>query len=387
MQYLNRDIEPEAQSLSASFPVLTITGPRQSGKTTLARHLFPKLPYYNFENPDTRLFAVQDPRRFLAGLPEGAILDEFQQVPEIVSYLQQVTDENRGKARFILTGSNHFSMMERVSQSLAGRTGILKLLPFSLHELRNTAPVKTDDLLYTGFYPSIYADKTEPLKFYRNYYETYLQKDVRQLIQVRDLNLFDRFIRLCAGRIGSMLNLSSLANDTGLSVTTIRQWLSVLEASFILFLLPSFFDNISKRLIKSPKLYFYDPGLAGYLLGIANGEQMSRDPLRGAIFENLVITEVIKQRYNRGEDPSVFFFRDSHHSEVDLIMKNGHQLTAVEIKSSATFHPDFLKGLNYFDKLFGQRVSGLYLIYDGQLEQSGRIKILNYKTLAKEGVH
>ena len=386
MHYLKRDIEPEARSLLASFPVLTITGPRQSGKTTLARHLYPKLPYYNFENPDTRLFAVQDPRRFLADLPEGAILDEFQQVPEIVSYLQQVVDENRNKCRFILTGSNHFSMMERVSQSLAGRTGILKLLPFSLHELKKAAPEKTDDLMYTGFYPSIYANNIEPLKFYRNYYETYLQKDVRQLLQVRDLHQFDRFIRLCAGRIGNILNLSSLANDTGLSVPTIRQWLSVLEASFILFLLPSFFDNISKRLIKSPKIYFYDPGLAGYLLGIANSEQMARDPLRGAIFENLVITEVIKYRYNRGEEPSAFFFRDSHHTEVDLILKTGHQLTAVEIKSSATYHPDFLKGLNYFDKLFGERVSGLYLIYDGQLEQPGRTRIMNYRTTAEEGV-
>ncbi|MDP1621411.1 MAG: ATP-binding protein [Bacteroidales bacterium] len=384
MKYLIRDIEPEAKSLSGSFPILTITGPRQSGKTTLARHLFPQLPYYNFENPDTRIFAIQDPRRFLAGLPEGAILDEFQQVPEIVSYLQQVVDENRDKSHFILTGSNHFAIMERVSQSLAGRTGILKLLPFSLHELKKSAPEKTDDLMYTGFYPSIYTDKIEPLKFYRNYYETYLQKDVRQLIQVRDLNLFDRFIRLCAGRIGNILNISSLANDTGLSVTTVRHWLSVLEASFVLFLLPSFFDNISKRLIKSPKIYFYDSGLASYLLGITNGEQLSRDPLRGALFENLVIMEVIKQRYNRGEDPSVFFFRDSHHKEVDLILKKGHQLTAVEIKSSATYHPDFLKGLNYIDRLFGERISGLYLIYDGQLEQSDRIKIMNYRKITEE---
>jgi len=224
--------------------------------------------------------------------------------------------------------------MDRVSQSLAGRTAILKLLPFSLHELKKDLPVTTDDLLIKGFYPAVYADKIEAFKFYRNYYETYLQRDVRQLIQVRDLNLFDKFIRLCAGRIGSVLNISSLANDAGLSVTTIRHWLSVLEASFVLMLLPPFYDNISKRLIKSPKLYFYDTGLAAYLLGITHAEQMSRDPLRGSVFENLVILEILKQRFNEGLDPSMFFFRDSHHMEVDLVLRRGNQLIPVEIKSS-----------------------------------------------------
>lgn len=385
MKYIKRDIEPEALKLIKGFPVLTITGPRQSGKTTLSRHLFPSFPYFNFENPDTRRFATQDPRNFLSGLTKGAILDEFQQVPDILSYLQQIVDEKRDKIRFILTGSNHLSVMDRVSQSLAGRTAILKLLPFSLHELKKDLPETTDDLLIKGFYPAVYADKIEAFKFYRNYYETYLQRDVRQLIQVRDLNLFDKFIRLCAGRIGNVLNISSLANDAGLSVTTIRHWLSVLEASFVLMLLPPFYDNISKRLIKSPKLYFYDTGLAVYLLGIMNREQMSRDPLRGAVFENMVIMEILKQRFNEGLDPSMFFYRDSHHVEVDLVLRRGNQLIPVEIKSSGTYHPDFLKGLNYFEKLFTKRVNESWLIYDGKLEQTGPKKIMNYRTYSMKG--
>jgi predicted AAA+ superfamily ATPase len=333
------------------------------------------------------LFASQDPRSFLSDIPGGAVLDEFQQVPELISYLQQIVDENKGLSHFILTGSNHFSVMERISQSLAGRTGILKLLPFSLHELQNSAPAKTDKLLITGFYPFVHSDKIDPFKFYRNYYETYLQKDVRQLIHVRDLNQFDRFIRLCAGRTGSILNISSLANDAGLSVTTIRQWLSVLEASFVLLLLPAFYDNISKRLIKSPKLYFYDTGLASYLLGITDEQQMSRDPLRGSLFENLVIMEVLKHRFNKGLDPAVFYYRDSHHAEVDLILRKGHDLIPIEIKSSSTFHPDFLKGLNYFAKIFGERVTDMYMIYDGKMEQSAPKKIMNYRSFALSGIH
>lgn len=366
------------------FPVLTITGPRQSGKTTLARHLFGKLPYYNFENPDTRRFALEDPRGFLSALPKGAILDEFQHVPDLVSYMQQIVDENRSSLRFILTGSNHLSMMDRVSQSLAGRTAILKLLPFSLQELKRRIPETTDELLVRGFYPEVYTGTVNPLQFYRSYYETYLQKDVRQLLRVKDLNLFDKFIRLCAGRTGSILNSASLANETGLSVPTIRQWLSVLEASFIVLLLPPFHDNIGKRLTKSPKLYFYDPGLAGYLMGIENRDQMSRDPLRGGLFENLVITEIYKQRLNQGKDPSLFFFRDSHHIEVDVVLKKGREIVIAEIKSSGTFNPDFIKGLTFLDKLYPGRVAGKWLIYDGILEQERGTNIVNFRSLARK---
>jgi len=379
MKYVNRIIEEEALKLAEGFPVLTITGPRQSGKTTLARYLFSSLPYLNFENPDTRALALSDPRTFLSQFREGAVLDEFQKVPDLLSYLQQIVDENRNGVKFILTGSNHFASMEQVSQSLAGRTAVLKLLPFSIQEIQKKIPSSTDELLLKGFYPEVYSGKVESNTFYRNYYETYLQKDVRQLIQVRDLNLFDRFIRLCAGRSGGLLNISSLANDTGLSVPTMRQCISVLEASFILMLLPPYYDNISKRLIRSPKLYFYDTGLASYLLGITSCEQMSRDPLRGSLFENMVIMEVIKHRLNQGLEPSVFFYRDSHHIEVDLVIRKGHQLIPAEIKSSKTYNPDFLKGLIYFEKLFKDRIPESWLIYDGDIEQEGKHNIINYR--------
>ena len=370
MNYVSRDIEHEALQFITGYPVLTITGPRQSGKTTLAKYLFPSLPYYNFENPDTRRFATLDPRAFLFDLKAGAILDEIQNVPDLISYLQQIVDENRKSSCFILTGSNHFSLMDRVSQSLAGRTAILKLLPFSINELKHTLEVNTDKILLKGFYPEAIVGKIEPTKIYQNYYETYLQKDLRQLIQVKDLNLFDKFIRLCAGRIGNVLNTSNLANEPGLSVPTIRHWLSVMEASFILMLLPSFHDNINKRLIKSPKLYFYDTGLASYLLGIESSGQMERDPLKGALFENMVVMEIVKQRFNSGMTPSLSFFRDSHHVEIDLVFTKGNQIIPIEIKSSKTFHPDFLKGLDYIEKLFPAKIPKSFLVYDGLMEQS-----------------
>ena len=285
MNYLTRNIEKEALDLAANYPVLTITGPRQSGKTTLARHLFNKLPYFSFENPDLRSLVINDPRKFLSQLPMGAILDEVQNVPDIISYLQELADDKNNKVLFVITGSNHFAVMQKVTQSLAGRTGILKLLPFSLTEARYGKSVSTDKILFDGFYPEVLKNKLSSHKIYRNYYETYLQKDVRQLIQLKDLNIFDKFVRICAGRIGNLLNTANIANETGLSVPTIKSWLSVLEASYIIMLLPPFYENINKRLIKSPKLYFYDVGLASYLLGISDTELMSRDPLRGALFD------------------------------------------------------------------------------------------------------
>jgi len=384
MNYWSRTIEAEARLLAANFPVLTITGPRQSGKTTLARHLFPELPYFSLENPDIRALANQDPRKFLGQLPQGAVLDEVQHVPDLISYLQQIADERGLSVRFVLTGSNHFSLMRGITQSLAGRTGILKLLPFSMQEIGDSALEPTDQLLYRGFYPQVYTKSLAPTRIYRNYYETYLQKDIRQLIQVKDLNLFDKFIRICAGRIGSVLNTSALANETGVSVTTIRSWISVLEASYILFLLPPFYENINKRLIKSPKLYFYDTGLAAYLLGINDPALMGRDPLRGFLFENLVVADVVKHYYNQGQDPQMFYFRDSHHNEVDLLLRQGDQLAAIEIKSAQTFNPDFLKGLNKLAALLPGRVRQDFLVYDGAIEQQGPRSILNFRRFVKE---
>jgi len=384
MVYLPRTIEAEALLLAANYPVLTITGPRQSGKTTLARHLFKDLPYISFENPDIRALAGNDPRKFLDQLPKGAILDEVQHVPAIISYLQQIADEKGLDVLFILTGSNHFSLMGEITQSLAGRTGILKLLPFSIPEIGDSALDSTDKLLYRGFFPQAYTRTLSATRIYRNYYETYLQKDIRQLIQVKDMNLFDKFIRICAGRVGAVLNASVLANETGVSVTTIKSWISVLEASYILFLLPPYYENISKRLIKSPKLYFYDTGLVSYLLGINDPSQMTRDPLRGFLFENMVIIEVVKHFYNIGQDPRVFFYRDSHHNEVDLIIKLQDQLAAIEIKSAQTFNTDFLKGLNQLAALLAGKIRKDFLVYDGSIEQSGRRSILNFRTFIKK---
>ncbi|MCX6225414.1 MAG: ATP-binding protein [Bacteroidia bacterium] len=378
-----RTIEKEALLLSKNYSVLTITGPRQSGKTTLARHLFKELPYFSFENPDVRKFAINDPRKFFEQLPKGAILDEVQHIPEMLSYLQQIADDKEHEVLFVLTGSNHFSVMEKITQSLAGRTGILKLLPFSIAETATAGLSTTDEMIYKGFYPKVHTRDISPTKIYRNYYETYLQKDVRQLIQIKDLNLFDKFVRICAGRIGSLLNTSALANETGVSDPTIKSWLSVLEASYIGFLLPPFYENISKRMVKSPKFYFYDVGLASYLLGITDPVMVSRDPLRGSLFENLVIIEMVKHQFNSGLDQPLFFYRDNHSNEVDLIIKKADRIQAIEIKSSQTFHPGFLKGLNHLNKLFPGRITSERLVYDGIMEQTGARSILNFRTFSR----
>ena len=279
--YVPRLITKEALASAKEYPVLTISGPRQSGKTTLARHLFPDLPYFNFESPDTLDLITSDPRSFFRTHPQGAILDEIQRAPEIISYLQVTVDENK-KCKFIITGSNQFSMLEKVSQSLAGRTAILKLLPFSFEEISTLKPNLTaDEMIFTGSLPSIFSENREPTRTYRNYYETYVEWDVRNLINIKDISLFRKFMRLCAGRTGQIFNASQLAGETGVAVNTIKSWISVMETSFIIYLLPPWFDNISKRLIKSPKLYFYDVGLVAYLLGIMNPGQVQRDPLRG----------------------------------------------------------------------------------------------------------
>jgi len=383
MVYIPRAIEQEALLLSKNYPVLTITGPRQSGKTTLARQLFKELPYFSFENPDVRNLAVSDPRKFFDQLPRGAILDEVQHIPDILSYLQQIADEKEQVVLFVLTGSNHFSVMQKITQSLAGRTGILKILPFSLPEVPQTFSLATDEMIYKGFYPKVYTRNLSPTTIYRNYYETYLQKDVRQLIQIKDLNLFDKFVRICAGRIGCLLNTSALANETGVSDPTIKSWLSVLEASYIAFLLPPYYENIGKRLVKSPKFYFYDVGLASYLLGITEPAMVSRDPLRGSLFENLVIMEMVKHQFNSGQNRQMFFFRDNHNNEVDLIIKKGNLFQAIEIKSSQTFNSNFIKGLNLLKKLLPDRIADDYLIYDGTLEQTGTRSILNFRTFSR----
>jgi predicted AAA+ superfamily ATPase len=371
MSIIKRTIETVLNTLAVQYPVVTITGPRQSGKTTLCRTVFAHKPYANLESPDIRQFAIDDPRGFLAQYPDGAILDEIQRTPDLVSYLQPIVDENQQEGLFILTGSQQFEVANTINQSLAGRTALAKLLPFSAAEIQCAYTVPDiDSLIYHGFYPRIWDKQLNPTQALGDYFETYIERDLRQLIAIKDLNLFQRFIRLCAGRIGQLLNVNSLSNDAGVSHTTAKNWLSVLEASYIIFLLQPYHRNISKRLVKSPKLYFYDVGLAAFLLGIENKKQISRDPLRGSLFENMVIAEALKYRFNQGKRSNLYFYRDSKGNEVDLLLVNGLDLYPIEIKAGMTITRDYFKGLNHFVKLFpDQTPEGSGLVYGGETAQ------------------
>jgi len=385
MKLIDRDIEEVLLSLVRKYPVITLTGPRQSGKTTLVKKLFPDKAYINLENPDQREFANSDPRAFLQRIKHGAILDEIQRAPDILSYLQEIVDTHQKKGHFILTGSNQFSLLNNITQSLAGRTVLLKLLPFSMTEIKKQIKnYDSDDLLYTGFYPGIYKNNLNPTITYRSYYETYIERDLRQLINIKDLDLFQRFMRVCAGRIGQLFNASHLSNEIGVSVPTIKSWLSILQASYVVIILPPYYENINKRLTKSSKLYFYDVGLATYLMGIENQQQLSRDPLRGALFENMVLLELVKARYNSALDHNLYFYRDNHQNEVDIIFKSGSTLIPLEIKSAQTFNPSFLKGLKFVKNLFQDRVKTGYVVYDGKIEQLvGDFEVLNYRNLSQ----
>lgn len=377
---IERALTSELIAMSKQYPVVTVTGPRQSGKTTLVRHVFAKKPYVNFEALDTRELAREDPRRFLAQFPKGAVFDEIQRVPDLLSYIQVIVDEQKINGFFILTGSHQLLLHEAITQSLAGRTALLNLYPLSLQELKNAGfHDSTDALLLKGGFPRIYEQTLDATKNHRYYLETYLERDVRQMINVKNLSLFSKFLKLCAGRIGSLLDMTSLSNDVGISVPTLHEWLSILEASFIVFRLYPYYENFGKRIIKSPKLYFCDVGLASYLLGIENTTQISRDPLRGFLFENLVILELMKSRVNQGLEPHLYYYRDTHQHEVDVIIQSGHELIPVEIKSSQTFDRAFLKNLHYFQQIVPSRTSHGFLIYDGATEQRlENITLLNF---------
>ena len=333
------------------YPVITVTGPRQSGKTTLCREVFADKPYYSFEDLDNRIFAQQDPRGFLAQILEGAVLDEIQNVPDLVSYIQTFVDEVQQPGMFILTGSRQFEMMESVSQSLAGRTAVARLLPFSYGELyEEKAPDSINQMLYAGFYPRIHDKGLNPTEALSFYLSTYIERDVRQLLAVSDLDRFSVFIRLCAGRTGQLLNMHSIGGECGVTHNTIKSWLSVLQASGIIKLLKPWHANIGKRLVKSPKLYFLDTGLACFLLGIQKPEHLVGHPLRGALFETFAVSEAYKQFDHSGIAEWLWFYRDSNGNEVDLLTGNDAQLAAWEIKSSMTVSTDFFKGLNVLSK-------------------------------------
>ncbi len=363
---IKRSLQKKCRELAGKFPVLTITGPRQSGKTTLSRLLFPEKPYVNLENLDERSVATADPRGFLKNYPKGAILDEIQRVPELVSYIQGIVDEKNTPGMFILTGSQQLEISASTSQSLAGRTAIVKLLPLSLRELKSLGSIPhLNNLLIKGFYPGLHTKHMSPNDFYGSYFETYVERDVRQLSQIENLHIFEKFVQLLAGRIGSLLNYNSIANDLGVSHPTIRTWISILEASYLIYLLPPYFSNIGKRLIKTPKLYFYDVGLASYLLGIETEAQLFSHPLRGNLFENFVVIEHLKQRFNSGLRSNLYFYRDRVGNEVDLIMEEADKLRAIEIKASETINKDFTKGLNFLGTVFGKKLSEKTVIYGG----------------------
>ncbi len=375
-----RQIEDELKSLARDYPVVTVTGPRQSGKTTLVRLVFPDKSYTNLEDLDTRNLAKLDPRSFLEQFPKGAIIDEIQRVPELLSYIQTVVDNTDEKGMFILTGSHQLELNQAITQSLAGRTALLTLLPLSLHELEQSGiEFSVNAVLLKGGYPRIYKDNLEPTKAYRNYFQTYVERDLRQIINVKDLSQFERFVRLCAGRVGQILNMQEIGGEIGVSSHTVKEWISILEASFIVFRLQPYFENFGKRITKSPKLYFTDVGLATYLLEIENEVQISRDPLRGHLFENLIVLELLKWRLNLGLDPHLYYFRDVQKNEVDVIYKKGNILVPIEIKSSKTFNSEFLEKLHYFQKLAGDRAPLGYVIYAGDIQQHiTSIELLNY---------
>ncbi|MCX7638104.1 MAG: ATP-binding protein [Cyclobacteriaceae bacterium] len=354
------------RSLARQFRAVAIVGPRQSGKSTLTRTVFPEKPYVSLENPDVQQRVLDDPVGFLHHYKTGVILDEAQRVPELFNYLQTVLDEDPGRGRFILTGSNNFLMVEKVSQSLAGRIGYLDLLPFSMKEIQFIPhyPKDINHLLFLGGYPPVAFEQIEPRYWFPAYVRTYVERDVRLIKNITDLNTFQRFLLLCAGRIGQQVNLSNLAVECGIDHKTVQSWLSVLQASYIVYLLPPYFRNYSKRIIKSPKLYFYDTALACYLLSIESANTLTNHAMRGALFENYIISELLKVRFNAGLRSNLFYWRDVSGHELDVIIDNAPNPTVLEIKSGMTVSDESFKALRFWSKI--NPGSERYLIYAGQ---------------------
>lgn len=380
--FIPRDLASVLIESAKYFPVITLTGPRQSGKSTLLRHLFSDVPYYSMEDLDVRQLAKLDPIGFLGQFESGVIIDEVQHVPDLLSYIQGIVDEYPDR-KFYLTGSSQFRLLHSVTQSLAGRSAVFELLPLSLNEISSLDGGYTaDQLMYTGFYPAIWSTRNIPGFLYPAYVKTYIERDVRDILAIKDLYTFQRFVKLCAARIGSIFNASELSNELGVAVNTVNSWLSVLQASYIVYMLPPFYANTRKRLTKNPKLYFTDCGLAAYLLDIDSPEILSRDKMRGHLFENMVIMDCLKHEYNAGKNGGLYFYRDSNGNEVDLLIKRGNRYDCCEIKSASTFHPDFIKGLNGFEKAFPELTGEKKVVYAGQNLPSFRdVSIRNYLTL------
>ena len=381
--YIHRKIEETILEASKYFSVIAVSGPRQSGKSTLLTQLFPLYEKYSLKDLNILDYAKNDPIAFLNQTDEGMFIDEIQRCPQLLDYIQGIVDNNP-KRHFALSGSSNFEVMKNLSESLAGRAGVFELLPMSIQEV--TGKVDLDNLnqiLYNGLYPSICAKKNIAKFFYPSYVRTYLEKDVRDLLQIKDQIRFTKFLKLCAARIGSLFNASELGAEVGVSSKTISHWLSVLQASYLITLLPPYYENIPKRLVKSPKLYFNDPGLACYLLDIESPQQLDRDKMRGAIFENMIVMEAIKHRYNMGLEGGVFFYRDSNQNEVDLLIKQEGELTAIEVKSSMTYSSSFEKALTQIEGWIKTPISKKAIVYSGDFENtSGNIKLINYRHIS-----
>ena len=364
------------------FSVISVTGPRQSGKSTLLKYLFPNVPKYSLKDVNVREFAEHDPVAFLHQHPGGMFIDEVQKVPQLLEYIQGIVDDNPD-CQFLLTGSSNFELLHSLSESLPGRAGVYELLPMTYHESESTmGEMSLNEFLYSGLYPAICAKKNKARLFYPSYVKTYLERDVRDLLKIKDQMQFMKFMKLCAARVGSVFNASEIAGQLGVDGKTVTSWLSVLQASYLVTLLPPYYENISKRLVKSPKLYFNDPGLACFLLDIESPRQLERDKMRGAIFENYVVMEVIKHRYNRGLLDGVYFYRDSNQNEVDILLKEEGEITAIEVKSSMTYHSSFEDSISKLAEWIKTPISNKLIVYTGDFENTtADIKVLNYRHL------
>jgi len=380
---IQRGAANKIKQLARKFPAVGLLGPRQSGKTTLAKELFPNKPYISFENQDNVLLATKDPRAFLGQYKNGAIFDEIQRVPQLLSYMQGVIDAQPNKVGlFIITGSQNLLLLESISQTLAGRIAFIHLLPFSFTELEGSKYGKQslNKLILNGGYPRLYDKKINPVDYYPNYLLTYVERDVRQIKNISNLALFQRFLKVCASRVGQEVNYTSIGNDTGVDQKTIMSWFGILEASFIAFRLQPFYKNLGKRLTQMPKLYFYDTGLCCSLLELENESHVNTHPLRGALFENLIILELLKARYNNGQRGNLFYWRDRTGNEIDVLIDQSSQVIPVEIKTASTFNTDYVKGINYWKKV-NPDTKKAFVIYTGKSAVLDSSQILNWKDL------
>ncbi len=384
ISYINRKIESIVTEASQYFPVISVTGPRQSGKSTLLRHLFPDAVAYSLKDLNVREFAQNDPIAFLNNdKVKMMFIDEIQKVPALLDYMQGIVDENPDR-RFCITGSSNLELLRGLSESLPGRAGVFELMPMTYDETREQQSDKSlDELLFDGLFPAVCARKNTARLFYPSYVKTYLEKDVRDLLKIQDQLQFMRFMKLCAARVGSLFNASEVANEIGVDSKTVTRWLSVLQASYLITLLPPYFENVTKRVVKTPKLYFNDPGLACYLLDIESPKQLSRDKIRGCIFENFIVLEILKHRFNQGLENGVFFYRDSNQNEVDILLKQEGEITAIEVKSSSTYTAEFEKSLKKIQDYVKMPVAKKIIVYAGDFENTaGDIKVVNYKNLS-----